>query len=504
MKKDYLESRIVRKKAVFLLFLVLFMLRLFHINAPMVDHHSWNQVSAASMAKHLYHDWSTFFRPSVDLYPSLESTSTVYAQEMPLYHVPIALSYYLFGISEWPGRLVSIVYGMIGLWYWFLLSRRLFGDKLAILSVLLAGLSPLNWYYHQSIMTDNSMVTAMIIGFYYFYLWLEENKTEKYFWYSLLWTALGGLFKAYALVIGVGYFLLILFRKEYSLLKSPKLYFFGILAWLPSILWIYHVQGLGEGRSEFSNVNSILHPELLWSWKFYQRIFFARLIDQLLTPWIAIFCMIGIHQCRISEKKFHPLLAWLGTCLIYLIIVQRGNYVHDYYQLIFVPGLTLFAAIGILRFWNWNFLGLFYRKLCLLSISFLFLLQSSIYTYNHTRSDIGSYQTGKKISELSQTINEKALAFDIGANKRNQLIYYSNLKGWFTPDLNMEKLEQYRSHGASWLGVNLLQESHFRNYQNFLQQVEKKYQKVWENRASVDRYGRSVISQVYDLRGTRF
>lgn len=499
MFKNFFTTAVAKQRTFFGLLLILFVLRLYHINAPIVDHHSWNQISAASMAKHLYYDWSTFFRPTVDLYTFPESTSSVYAQEMPLYHLPIALSYHLFGITEWPGRLVSIIYGMIGLWYWFLLTRRIFSENIALLTLVVAGFSPLNWYYHQAIMTDNSMVTAMIIGFYYFYLWLEENNTEKYLWYSLVWTALGGLFKTYALVIGIGYLLLILLRKEYHLLKSPKLYLFGILAWLPSIFWIAHAQSLAEGRSEFSNINAILHPELLGNWSFYQRIIFARLIDQLLTPWMALFCLIGLFHSRF-EKKYHPPLAWLGSCLIYLAIVQRGNYVHDYYQLPFVPGLALFAAIGINQVWHWKKLKMLYRKLWLGSFLFLFLLQSSIYTYNHARSDIGSYQTGKKIAELSQSADQKVLAFDIGANKRNQLIYYSNHKGWYTSDLDINQLEQYRNHGGAWLGVNLLQETHFKKYEPLLRQIEQKYPKIWENRTTVDRYGRPVISQVYDLR----
>ncbi len=498
----YMNDYPTKKQYVIALMILLFCSRFYQINAPLVDHHSWNQVSAASMAKHLSYDWSTFLSPKVDLYASPYNISTVYAQEMLLYHVPIALLYQVFGVAEWPGRLISIIYGLIGLWYWFLLSKRLFGENIAIVTLLLAGFSPLNWFYHQAIMSDNSMVTAMIAGFYYFYLWLEEDKKEKYLWYSLCWTIAAGLFKSYGLVIGVGYLLLIVWRKEYRLLLSPKLYLFTILAWLPAILWIYYALGLEEGKTEFSNINQILHPELLWSWEFYKRIFFSRLTDQILTPFIGICCVVGLFRVRLQERKYHPPLAWLIACLIYLFIVQRGNFVHDYYQLPFVPGLTLFAAIGIRRMWHWEKLQISQRKSLIGSCLALFFIQSAIYTYNHARDDIGSYNTGKQIASLSQSPEEKVLAFDIGANKRNQLVYYSNLKGWYVSDLDWDMLEIYQELGVTWLGVNLLKQPHFEKYQPLLQQIEQKYRKVWEDPDTVDRYERPVISQIYHLQST--
>ncbi|MBF0287652.1 MAG: glycosyltransferase family 39 protein [SAR324 cluster bacterium] len=489
-----------KKEIIIVLMVLIFCSRLFQINDPIVDHHSWNQISAASMAKHLYYDWSTFFSPTVDLYGSPDSTSTVYAQEMLLYHLPIALLYHLFGVAEWAARLVSITYGMIGLWYLFLLSKRLFGENTAILTLFLAGFSPLNWFYHQSIMSDNSMVTAMIAGFYYFYLWLEDRQKEKYFWYSLCWTMAAGLFKSYGLVIGAGYLLLIILRKEYQLLLSPRLYLFTILAWLPAILWIYHALGLEEGKTEFSNINQILHPELLWSWSFYKRMVLARFTDQLLTPLIAIGCVIGMCKARLQEKQYHPPIALLGACLIYLFIVQRGNFVHDYYQLPFVPCLTLFAAIGIREIWRWKKLQISQSKPLIGSCLTLFFFQSLIYTYNHARDDIGSYNAGTQIAALSESSEDKVLAFDIGANKRNQLVYYSNHKGWHVAHLDWKVLAEYQSRGVTWLGVNLLKESHFKKYELFLKQLGQKYPKVWENQDTVDRYGRPVLSQVYHLK----
>lgn len=496
---DHLENLSKNPKVLLGVFLFLFVLRLYQFTGPIVDHHSWNQISSASMAKHLFYDWKTFFAPTVDQYPSLRSESTVYAQEMPLYHIPIALLYHVVGVSEWPGRLISIVYGILGLWFWYLLVKHLLGSPIALLTIVIAGISPLSWYYHRTIMTDNSMVTAMIAGFYYFYLWLEDHKQNRYFWYSLIWTIAAGLFKTYGLVIGVAYLILILFKKEYQLFLSPKLYLFAVLAWLPSLAWIYHVLSFETGRSEFSNVNQILHPGLLTDWDFYNRMIFSRLIDQLLTPWMAIFAIVGIFCLKRNKKEHQPIIAWSIGCVAYLAMVQRGNFVHDYYQLMFVPGLAALAALGIVRFLQWEAYSNTLRQTVFIGCLALFLIQSTIYTYNHMRYDIGSYNVGKKISELSTSPQDKVLAWDIGAGKHNQLVYYSNRKGWHIKKLDLGQLEKFREQGALWLGVNLLLETHYPKFQSVLQEIEAIYPKVWEDTSSKDRYGRTVISQVFSL-----
>lgn len=143
-------------------------IRCYHLSAPVVDSHSWNQVSALSMIKHLYLDWNTILFPTTDVFYSLENPTRIYAQEFPLYQIPIAALFKLTGIQEWVARLVTIAYGMLGLGVWFLLVRRVSSERVALLALAIAGMSPLNWFYHRGILTDVSMVTAMILGFYFF------------------------------------------------------------------------------------------------------------------------------------------------------------------------------------------------------------------------------------------------------------------------------------------------------------------------------------------------
>ncbi|MGK5094326.1 glycosyltransferase family 39 protein [Deltaproteobacteria bacterium TL4] len=502
----FMNTANVQKEWVLGLFILLFCIRLYHLTGPIVDRHSWNQISAAAMAKSIAQDWKYITTPTVDLFRSLHDLSRTYAQEFPLYHIPIALIYQITGVCEWPARMVSIIYGMIGLGYWFLLCRQVWGDRIAWITTLIAGFSSLNWFYDRTIMSDTSMVTAMIAGCYHFYQWLE-TKNNRQLWASCLWTAAAGLFKPFGLIIGGTYLLLILFRKSYELFKDLKLYVFVILVWLPTVLWILHVVNLPEGTTEFTGVKSmgqIRSPELLLTWDFYYRLIFVRLIDAGLTPWAGLFAVIGISATRLKDPRFHVPLAWLLSCVVYALIVQNGNYVHEYYQLPFIPGLALFAAIGVDRFWQWDKIAPRYRSLLLGIFLILMILHNSVYFWRYSRYDIGSYNTGRKIAELSQDPQETVLAFDMGVNKWNQLIFYSNHYGWYHDTkmrpFTLEELELFQQQGADWLGVNLTYETHYKQYEPLLRELEKRYPKVWEDLHSSDRYGLRVVSQVYDLR----
>lgn len=502
MLNRFFNGTSLPKKWIVVLFLVLLAIRLIDLNQPIVDHHSWNQISAASMAKHLYLDWNTLWTPKVDVFEDVHHPSLVYAQEFMLYHIPIALIYELTGVEEWPGRLVSVGYSMLGLWYLFLIGQRWYGDQTAFLTVLIAGLSPLNWFYGRAFMPDAAMVAAMIAGFYHFCRWLEDEEHSRHLAAAVFWTILTGLFKVFGLVIGVAYLIMILLRKKATLLKDPRLIAFAVLAWLPTLLWIYHVLHIEQGITEFTDNNSmnqIRHPELLLSLDWYNRVIFSRLIDQVLTPWAAVFALIGLWRLRVSRVETHLPLAWMGCCLVFLLVVQRGNYVHDYYQLLFVPGLALVAALGIQHFRDSQLLTTARRDglLCLLLV--LFVAHSAKYAWNHFQQDIGSYVVGQKIEQLSQP-GQFILAFDVGSSKKNQMIYYSGLNGWHVESFTPSELQLYREKGVAWLGVLIKHGKDLQRRGEALRHVQSHYQRVWEDSSIVNRYGEPTLAQIYDLR----
>ncbi|MBF0352668.1 MAG: glycosyltransferase family 39 protein [SAR324 cluster bacterium] len=490
------------KKWIAGLFLLLFVIRLYHLDGPLVDRHSWNQISTAATIKYMTMDWKYLLYPTVDVYVAPGYESRVYAQEFPLYHIPATLLNQWTGHLEASARIVTIAFGMLGLWGWFLLSRKTAGDTVAWWTTLFWGFSPLNWFYQRAVMGDTSMVTGMIWGLYFFYLWLEQQQ-KKYLFYALLWTMATGLFKPFGLVIGVSYLALIVLRKNYWCFRRWEIYVVALLAWLPTLLWIAHALTLESGISEFAdvnNMNQIRHPELLLQWEFYSTLIGPRLLDSLLTPWIGIFFIGSLFSLRVTAIRYHIPIAWMSGCLMYLVIVQHGNFQHEYYQLPFGPGLCLLAGLGFEQFLGKNMkypmVQTWFARLMIV----LFILHATAYFYRFSRYDEGSYATGRKIAELNDTPEARVLAWDIGSNKWNQMIYYSGLTGWCqNRELTPELLELYRQHGARWLGVNMLKETHYPTFRPLLEKIETAYPLVWKNDQYPDRYQRKTMSLIFDL-----
>lgn len=72
-----------------------------------------------------------------------------------------------------------------------------------------------------------------------------------------------------------------------------------------------------------------------------------------MTFWGSALLIIGILLNSNSEKIFgylkgQMLLFWafLVSSLAYLVVVARGNVQHDYYQILIIPTLVIFAALG--------------------------------------------------------------------------------------------------------------------------------------------------------------
>jgi hypothetical protein len=75
---------------------------------------------------------------------------------------------------------------------------------------------------------------------------------------------------------------------------------------------------------------------LLLSWEFWNRILFERLAGKHLT-WAGLAFLIGgllIRPVRREERVFEW---WLAAALAFTVLVAKGSFVHEHYQLAFVP-----------------------------------------------------------------------------------------------------------------------------------------------------------------------
>jgi len=474
-----------------LLSILFVVLRLINIAEPVVDRHSWNQISALNQAKNIYLRPSTFWAPEVDFY-EIGSDSLVYIQEFPLYEGLVALIFNVTGVKEWPARLLSVCLAFAGFIFAVRIAREEIDQDTALLAGFLMAISSLAWYFDRTIATDSGMVSCSIISIYYGRHWVKNRRWRDYL-FTFIFAMLSGLFKPFGLISLAVIGLYILQQKQYSLLKSPAVYIMGVLCFTPVLSWFY--LNSGHFRNASGSAASLgLKFDILFSFGYY-RTLWARFFDNVLTvsttPFLFYFFIIK------KTRKSFPAI-WLAGLAIYLILISGGNEEHSYYQLIFVAPLSIAAANGL---WTWKQIEaprfFKHRAVWFWAILAVAVLRSGYYAYNHFKQDIGPYIVGTKIEEMGYPRDYKIIYFDPSITQKNQLIYYSGHQGWNLKNLDPKLIESLKEKGAKIMGVHLIDESD--NFKRFMPTLKSDFEVVWSSLDCRNRYGNKCFMAIIEL-----
>ena len=165
------------KKTALILLLILVLalcLRLYHVNQPFLDHHSWRQTQTAMIAKNFLHNDFNIFRPEIDWKGNDASI-----QEEPLSITAFSTSilYVVFGMTDAVGRVISIIFSLLAIVYLFRLIKLYFNEKLALFTVFVYAILPLNVFFTRVLMQQSATIFLTIASLYYFSVYLSnENK----------------------------------------------------------------------------------------------------------------------------------------------------------------------------------------------------------------------------------------------------------------------------------------------------------------------------------------
>ena len=371
------------KKILLILILVLgFGLRLYRINNPVADWHSWRQADTSSVSRNFVKNGFNLLYPRFDDISdvaSLQDNPQGYRfVEFPFYNLAQAgltktIGY--FSLEVW-GRLVSIFLSLGSVVLIYLIVKKFINQETGLWAAFFLAALPFNVYYSRAILPEALMVVTFLATLYFFSNWLDQ----EHWWdgiLTILVAAVCLLIKPYSLI-----FLLPLsylaFRKWRFNWSKWLLGLIGLgLALAPFLAWRWWISHYPEGIPLYSwlfNENNIRLKGAWFYWLFAQRL--AKLI---LGYWGLILFGLGLI-IKPTKKEGWFFYTWLGAILVYFIIIAGGNVKHDYYQVIAIPIVSVFLAKGA------NFLlntpeGYFSRWLsrAVLAVSLVFMLAFSWY-----------------------------------------------------------------------------------------------------------------------------
>jgi len=334
----------MRKVTLVLIFILAFGLRLYRLNSPLADWHSWRQVDTAAVSRRYCQDGIKLLQPRFDdlsNIPSGQDNPQGWRMvEFPIYNaLHCQLSRLLPSFSfEASGRLLSIGFSLFSLILLYLLVKKLSGFKLAIISTFFWAVLPFNLYYSRVILPEPLLISLTLAGLYFGIGYLEDKHWLKG-GLSVVSLVLALLIKPYVVFFGLPLVYLAWRNKKFQLLLPY------LLALIPFYLWRQWIQQFSEGIPAYMwllNQNNIRLRPAWWRWLFADRL--GRLI---LGYWGLI--PFGLGMVTHSNKKtgwfYHW---WLVGAFAYLAVFAMGNVTHDYYQAILIPLICIILAKGVL------------------------------------------------------------------------------------------------------------------------------------------------------------
>lgn len=345
MKKLYLPALIV-------IFILAIVLRLYGFKNPIADWHSWRQSDTAAVARNFFKFGFDPLRPRFDdlsnIPSGLDNPQGWRMVEFPLYQV-IGSGFYKyfprFTLEEWL-RLVTIVTSAGTAVLLGLIVTEMTDALTGLGAATIFSILPYSIYYGRTILPDPFMVFWSVLSIF---LLLKAKTKQGALW--IIYILLSGLSASFAVLVKpVALFLLL--PEAYLWLKSVKLNIrwfigavvFGLVVLVPFLWWRWWESHFPEGIAVYTwlfNAGNIRFKGAWFYWLFWQR-----LADLILGAWGIILFTLGLIL-PVSKKEGGFFQWWLFGALAYFIVIARGNVQHDYYQILIIPVVSIYAAKGL-------------------------------------------------------------------------------------------------------------------------------------------------------------
>lgn len=419
--------KIAVKSEYFLLSLLLivgFVARLYKIDNPVADWHSWRQADTSAVSRNFINDGINMLYPSYDdissIQSGLENPTGIRMVEFPVYNALHAFLFNTFGVfsvEKW-GRLTTIFISLLTSVFLYLLGKKHYSAKIGLLTASFFLFLPFNIYFSRVILPDPLGVLFMVSGLYFFGI----NTLISGILFGLAFLQ-KPFFAVYLLPL-LPHFLK---RDNTSgawrlLLKQNLL--FGLLVFSPFVVWRFwtsqHPEGIPFYEWAFNGDRIRFHPA------FFRWLFGERIGILILGTWGLVPFAYGLIRKLKNKFNFYFVL----SALSYLVIVATANVRHDYYQILIIPPIAMTLALGASYLWKKS------KIVLVLSLVTMFLISwdriKPFYQVNHPELMI----VGKIVDETLP----KDAQIVIPYNGDTAFLYQTKRKGWPAVDDSIDNI----------------------------------------------------------------
>jgi len=452
--------------------------RLYKINTPLADFHSWRQVDTAAVARNFVRNGFDLLHPHYDDLSSIQSgvdnPEGLRFVEFPLYNAGFALLAKFFPVLplEIYGRLVSIIASLvvIAIIYYLLIKEN--SRLSAIAASLIYATFPFFVFFSRVVLPESTALATIFLAIFFQYQYSLKNSSWRFIFYflSIVFFAAGLLIKPTVIFYGLVIFYLFIKKFKGAAFKKIEFYLYFILAALPFLFWRNYIQAFPQAvpASEWL-LFSVNTPnglqKIFFRPSFFRWIFFERINNLIFGGLATGFFIIG---CLKKQKNIF-LMTILLSAFAYVFTFQGGNLQHAYYQTLIFPALAIFAGIGISLIINQQkiFINYFVSSLVIVGVLGL----SWFFSYYNVKDYYSYSQDLISIARIIKSLTlpeDKIITDTIGDTT---LLYLADRKGFPAP------IQEFPELKAKGLKYFVTMQSDVKNSMK----KEKKYQLIFEN-----------------------
>ena len=428
----------------FAILFVGFLLRLYKIDNPIADWHSWRQADTASVSRIFMDQGIDLLRPRY--YDISTAQSGIFNPngwrmvEFPIYnliHSSLATMFSTIDLNVW-GRLVSVFSSLTTAIFLFLIGKEISNKRVGLLTAFFYMTIPFNIFFTRVVLPEPMAVMFVVVS-----VWLGLKYIKKLNFYylnlSALFLALALLVKPYSVFLYLPIVFLIIEKQGYKSIVNNKKYYISVLiAVIPFLLWRLWISQYPEGIPFWKwafNGDGIRFRPSFWRW-----IFAERIGNMILGVWGVVILIFGILENRFGKFTNYFLL---GSTL-FLIVVATANVKHDYYQTFIIPPISLGLALGMYHMWQVKYYNKFViRSMLMFSIfmmmSFGVYQIKDLYQINH----YVIIEAGERVQKLTDDTDLIIAPY----NGDTAFLYQTRRFGWPVVDRSIPELIE---KGASY------------------------------------------------------
>lgn len=440
--------------AVLLIVLLAIAFRLYRLDVPFVEGHSWRQVTNADITRHFALGTMNPFVPRV----SWGGLNGVVGMEFPLLHYLTAIAWRIVGEGHLSARLIAMAFSIASVILMFILGRRLFGTAAGRGAAFLFAVSPSLVFFGRAFMSDTPMVTFMIAAVIAWDWYFEQPHPSRAVIASTL-TALAALVKLPAIVVLAPIGGLALSWLGWNAFRNRALWAGCAAAGALIAAWYWYADRIfletGLTQAVF-RPSGTYPPAIAPNTLFYTTFHFAT-AERLLSSefWLgmldrfwglhltapgAVGTLVGLCLAWRAGRAL-PVLLWVLGTFALVVVSAEGQWNHEFHQLPMMPALALLFGVGAAPLFDGAYLKRFMPIGVAVAAMSVVLTVSSVQAFRGSNAIAGLYRPDYLTTFfidhgnfIQTVVSPDALIITVdyrqfGANSPMS-VYYARRQGW--------------------------------------------------------------------------